>query len=107
MYALADEPREWLLDLYRQIVGPGRRQRSRWAWKPRRVPWWPEERRDTTLGWVLIHMLEETAHHAGQADVVRESIDGRGGADHDEIGDEGHWQVYVERVQAEADQHRP
>jgi hypothetical protein len=51
-------------------------------------------------------MLEETAQHAGQADVVRESIDGRGGADHDEVGDAAAWQAYVARVQAEADKHR-
>jgi uncharacterized damage-inducible protein DinB len=28
------------------------------------------------LRWVLIHMLEETARHAGHADLLRESIDG-------------------------------
>ena len=32
-------------------------------------------------------MLAETAHHAGHADIVREEIDGRGGRDHDEVGD--------------------
>ena len=54
---------------------------------PATVPWWPEERRETTLGYVLVHMLAETAHHAGHADIVREAIDGRGGGDHDEFGD--------------------
>ncbi|MCU1613889.1 MAG: hypothetical protein JWO98_1429 [Frankiales bacterium] len=28
------------------------------------------------LRWVLIHMIEETARHAGHADLLRESIDG-------------------------------
>jgi hypothetical protein len=28
---------------------------------------------------VLIHMIEETARHAGHADLIRESIDGRTG----------------------------
>ncbi len=28
------------------------------------------------LRWVLIHMLEETARHAGHADLLREAIDG-------------------------------
>jgi hypothetical protein len=28
------------------------------------------------LRWVLLHMLEETARHAGHADLLRESIDG-------------------------------
>lgn len=29
-----------------------------------------------TLRWALIHMIEETARHLGQADMIRESIDG-------------------------------
>jgi dienelactone hydrolase len=29
-----------------------------------------------TLGWVLLHLLEETARHAGHADLLREAIDG-------------------------------
>jgi hypothetical protein len=30
--------------------------------------------------WVLLHLLEELARHAGHADVLREAIDGRTGA---------------------------
>jgi uncharacterized damage-inducible protein DinB len=29
-----------------------------------------------TLRWVLLHLIEETARHAGHADIVRETIDG-------------------------------
>ena len=29
-----------------------------------------------TLRWVLLHLIEETARHAGQADLLREAIDG-------------------------------
>jgi hypothetical protein len=32
-----------------------------------------------SLRWILLHMLEETARHAGHADVVRELLDGRKG----------------------------
>jgi uncharacterized damage-inducible protein DinB len=32
-----------------------------------------------SLRWVLIHMVEETARHAGHADFLRESIDGATG----------------------------
>jgi hypothetical protein len=32
-----------------------------------------------TMRWVLIHMVEETARHAGHADIVRELIDGTTG----------------------------
>lgn len=35
-----------------------------------------------TLRWVLVHMVEETARHAGHMDIVRELIDGATG-DHD------------------------
>lgn len=37
-----------------------------------------------SLRWVLIHMVEETARHAGHMDIIREMIDGRAG-DHPEI----------------------
>jgi hypothetical protein len=36
-----------------------------------------------TLRWVLIHMVEETARHAGHMDIVRELVDGATG-DHDQ-----------------------
>ena len=32
-----------------------------------------------TLRWVLLHLLEETARHAGHADLIREAIDGQTG----------------------------
>jgi hypothetical protein len=31
------------------------------------------------LRWVLLHLIEETARHAGHADILRESIDGSRG----------------------------
>jgi hypothetical protein len=32
-----------------------------------------------TMRWVLIHMVEETARHAGHVDILRELIDGMAG----------------------------
>ena len=32
-----------------------------------------------SLRWILLHMIEETARHAGHADIIRESIDGATG----------------------------
>ncbi|HEY8691755.1 MAG TPA: DUF664 domain-containing protein, partial [Chloroflexota bacterium] len=29
-----------------------------------------------TLRWILVHLIEETARHAGHADILREQIDG-------------------------------
>jgi hypothetical protein len=31
---------------------------------------------NVTLRWILAHLLEETARHAGHADILRELIDG-------------------------------
>src|SRR5690349_13979092 len=63
MWAKPDETREYIVDLYRQ------------AWKhsdesierlpldaPASVPWWPEGRRETTFGSLLVRTLEDTAH---------------------------------------------
>ncbi len=43
---------------------------------------WPADRppeRQPTLRWIMLHMIEETARHAGHMDVVRELIDGTTG----------------------------
>jgi uncharacterized damage-inducible protein DinB len=37
------------------------------------------DRKDITLRWIMIHMIEETARHAGHADILREQIDGAAG----------------------------
>ena len=37
----------------------------------------PDDR--VSLRWVLIHMIEEYARHAGHADLLRQSIDGQTG----------------------------
>jgi len=37
-----------------------------------------------SLRWILVHMIEETARHAGHADLIRESIDGEVGDFRDE-----------------------
>lgn len=43
---------------------------------PHDVPWFPKDVRAWSVRWVLFHMIEELARHAGQADIIRESIDG-------------------------------
>jgi uncharacterized damage-inducible protein DinB len=43
---------------------------------PQGVPWFPDDVEAWTLRWVLLHLIEEIARHAGHADIVRESIDG-------------------------------
>ena len=43
---------------------------------PKGVPWYPDDIDAWTVRWVLLHLVEEIARHAGHADIVRESIDG-------------------------------
>ena len=43
---------------------------------PKGVPWFPRDVDAWSVRWVLLHLVEETARHAGHADIVREAIDG-------------------------------
>ncbi len=43
---------------------------------PRDAPWFPKDVDAWSVRWVLLHLIEEVARHAGHADIVRESIDG-------------------------------
>jgi uncharacterized damage-inducible protein DinB len=72
---------------------------------PATVPWWGE-RGETTLSVLLPHVLAEVARHAGQADIVREGIDGVAGMR--KAGDnlwepEDGWEAHVARLHALAD----
>ncbi|MFF4832725.1 DinB family protein [Streptomyces sp. NPDC001315] len=39
-------------------------------------PWFPPEGR-VSMRWVALHLIRETARHAGHADIIRESLDGK------------------------------
>jgi hypothetical protein len=107
MWAKADESREYLVGLYKRAWQHSDESIERLPLDaPASVPWWPEERRETTFGSLLVRTLQDTAQHAGHADVVRETIDGRAGRDHDGFGDERWWTNYVKQVQDAADHHR-
>ncbi|MCU1449667.1 MAG: hypothetical protein JWP02_1837 [Acidimicrobiales bacterium] len=43
---------------------------------PKGVPWFPDDVEAWSVRWVLLHLIQETARHAGHADIVRECIDG-------------------------------
>ncbi|GAB3217228.1 DinB family protein [Mycolicibacterium hippocampi] len=43
---------------------------------PQDVPWFPKDVPAWSVRWVIFHMIEELARHAGHGDIVRESIDG-------------------------------
>jgi uncharacterized damage-inducible protein DinB len=40
------------------------------------APWYPKDPDGFSARWILLHVLEELARHAGHADIIRESIDG-------------------------------
>ncbi|MEW1657027.1 DinB family protein [Streptomyces sp. NPDC093707] len=40
------------------------------------APWFPKDGRQS-MRWLLLHLIEESARHAGHADIVRESLDGK------------------------------
>jgi uncharacterized damage-inducible protein DinB len=43
---------------------------------PRDAPWFPKDVDAWSVRWVFFHMIEELCRHAGQGDIIRESIDG-------------------------------
>lgn len=43
---------------------------------PPGVPWFPKDIPAWSVRWVIFHLIEELARHAGQGDIIRESIDG-------------------------------
>jgi len=43
---------------------------------PRDAPWFPADVDAWSVRWVLLHLITETARHAGHADIVRELVDG-------------------------------
>jgi uncharacterized damage-inducible protein DinB len=104
MWATAEESREDVVGLYRRA----------WAHADAtidaldidaigHVPWWPADRNEVTLHRILTHMVTETSRHAGQADIVRELVDGavglRSTGDNLPPGDRTWWDDYRARVE--------
>jgi len=76
---------------------------------PGLVPWWSPGRRQVTLQQILVHVLAETARHAGHADVLRELLDGRAGDDRGNLTerDAAGWAAHRCRLEAVAEGVRP
>ena len=102
MWAKPDESSEYITALYRRACAhaDGVIESLDLA-APASVAHWPEEHRQTSLGFLLIRMVAETAQHAGHADIVRELIDGTGGPDQASIDDQA-WPDYVAQIQSAA-----
>lgn len=109
MWATAEQSREWVVDFYRRVAAHSDDTIDALELDaPGRVPWWPGERAKVTLHQILVHMTAETARHAGQADIVRELIDGSAGftADNSNLPDRDAewWSSYVAELRRVAEQ---
>ena len=75
------ETNEDILGFYREECAHSREVAAKASLDDLAVEW-PADRQSEkrpTLRWIYVHMIEETARHAGHLDVVRELIDGKTG----------------------------
>ena len=107
LYASAEQTRDEVLRLFDEA---GRNTVATVAAldldSPGRVPWWGEQGA-VTLHRILVHMVDETARHTGQLDILRELLDGAAGLrpDRDNLAElsEAGWADYRQRLQGIAD----
>lgn len=107
MWATSDESRDDIVDFYKRV----------WAFADETinanpldgtatVPWWPEDRRHTSLHRLLVHVIAETNRHCGHADILRELIDGGVGlrADNSNLAstESAYWERYRDKVEQAA-----
>jgi uncharacterized damage-inducible protein DinB len=107
LYAAPGESREFITGLYRRA----------WAHSDAtiaalgleavgHVPWWPAERNEVTLHRILVHVVTDTSRHAGQADIIRELIDGAAGLTAGDSNlpsdDQAWWAAHRDRVERAA-----
>lgn len=55
------------------------------------VPWFPKDIDTWPARWVALHYVEEYARHAGHADILRETIDGKGAYELNALADGEPW----------------
>jgi hypothetical protein len=94
---------EWVVGMYRATWEHAKETFAKLDLdSPGQIPTSPYA--EVTLGQMLVHMVDETARHAGHMDIVRESIDGAVGryAGDGNIIDGYDFAAYWERVEAGA-----
>jgi uncharacterized damage-inducible protein DinB len=80
MWARPDEPAEEIIGLFHRSGAHADATIEELALDAiGHVPWWPADRSEVTLHRVLVHVIAEVNRHAGQADIMRELIDGIAG----------------------------
>lgn len=105
LWATASETRSEILGTYRAATAHADETiRALDLDAPGRVPWWPQP--DVTLHTMLVHVLAETARHAGHADILREQLDGRtgmrAGNRNQQQHDEQWWTDYRSHIESAA-----
>ncbi|GAA3625561.1 DinB family protein [Microlunatus ginsengisoli] len=105
LWATPEETRESILELHRGSAAHADATVAALELDARGVvPWWRPENREVTLHQILVHLIDETARHAGHADILRELIDGRAGNDDGNLPGAGEvdWPDYRRRIEAAA-----
>jgi uncharacterized damage-inducible protein DinB len=101
MWATAEESPDQIIELYRRVQAMADTNIADLPLDAAaQVPWWNPP--DTTLHRLLVHMIAETARHAGHMDILRETVDGRRGLltarpNLPDV-DEAWWRSYVARL---------
>jgi hypothetical protein len=68
---------------------------------PQGVPWFPSDVDAWSARWVLLHVIEELARHAGHADILREAIDGK--TMYELMAEAEGWKAELDEMMAKAD----
>ncbi|MDG9710519.1 DinB family protein [Streptomyces sp. DH10] len=80
LWATEDETRDQIIGFYRRTSEHSDATINELPLDaPGHVPWWPEPYLNTNLFAIMVHVLGESIRHAGHADILRESLDGRTG----------------------------
>ncbi|GLY00056.1 DinB family protein [Actinoplanes sp. NBRC 101535] len=106
-YARDDESAPGIRDLYRRVAAFADQTIDELPLDaPGRVPWWGPSGRPVTLHQIIIHVITDLSRHAGQADILRESIDGAAGMlpDSSNLPDYD-WSAYVATLTTLANRH--
>jgi uncharacterized damage-inducible protein DinB len=109
MWASADETRDQIVALHHTAAAHAEATINALDLdSPGVVPWWRPDSQNVTLQRILVHMIAETARHAGHADIVRELIDGQAGmrANDPNVPDQttDEWSAYRARLEQAAEE---
>jgi uncharacterized damage-inducible protein DinB len=106
MWATADETSEEIVELFRfSCAHADATVEALDLDTTRTVPWWPPHRQRVTLHSILVHLIVETARHAGHADIIRELLDGSAGNGDGNLPPQraDEWSVYRSRLERAAE----